>query len=564
MKQTQAQTQKTPKRHIHKFTTRLIEFSDRQVNRAMFVMLLIATTAFVINIPSIVQYFTAQPSSAFDAINPSFPPSIGGEPVPWDKAPWGNGPSDLPPDFYIVISPLEQTVDSTGSVDYIITTIRLNDFGGDISLSTATGNGGALYTEAPITYAGFLDDVLSAEEESTILTVDVANASQNKTIDFEIHGVGKIYGNDELRTSSAILNVIGSFSHPADMIFTQEQYLTATNDNEQVLDVYKEKMLFALVDKDESPGEQVYDLYVYDKDQNNIIQVTTNPVTTSWYSSLRPAAIWGNIVVWIAGDNNLYSYNIQSEESQQLTYSSSVYYHGGVDIYDGKITYFTKIVDFIGADSLVVYDIYQDNIMKQVDISPDYYLVSAKIFKDTIVWSEGSSAIDTNSATVTIYNLITDETIIITKDNLLGDRLMPSYVDIWEDLVIWKNGGYEYMYDISTGETTKLHINVNDSNNDTIPRIYSNFIVYFRLDHSANIPGQMPKYPYLYDIQGNRHYKLTGVYHQKEWFPEGVTVIPHVVINGNSENNFQITSSYRKLGTNSYDLYYIAGKKLIK
>ncbi|MBU1092322.1 hypothetical protein KJ836_01440 [Patescibacteria group bacterium] len=89
------QKQKT---HFHKFTSRLIEFSDRQVNRAMFVMLLIATTAVVINIPNIMQYFTAQPSEAFSSANPNLPPLDNGVPVPWDKAPWGTGPSDVSPD----------------------------------------------------------------------------------------------------------------------------------------------------------------------------------------------------------------------------------------------------------------------------------------------------------------------------------------------------------------------------------------------------------------------------------------------------------------------------------
>ncbi|MBU1012607.1 MAG: hypothetical protein KKG99_06355 [Bacteroidetes bacterium] len=82
------QKQKT---HFHKFTSRLIEFSDRQVNRAMFVMLLIATTAVVINIPNIMQYFTAQPSSALGVINPKFTPSMG-TPIPYsgdfDNEPW--------------------------------------------------------------------------------------------------------------------------------------------------------------------------------------------------------------------------------------------------------------------------------------------------------------------------------------------------------------------------------------------------------------------------------------------------------------------------------------------
>lgn len=55
-----------PKRHFHKFTSRLIEFSDRQVNRAMFVMLLIVTTVLVINLPNIIQYFTAHPIEAAD------------------------------------------------------------------------------------------------------------------------------------------------------------------------------------------------------------------------------------------------------------------------------------------------------------------------------------------------------------------------------------------------------------------------------------------------------------------------------------------------------------------
>ncbi|MFH1088255.1 MAG: hypothetical protein V1719_00210 [Patescibacteria group bacterium] len=468
MKQKQKQ-----KRHFHKFTSRLIEFSNRQVNRAMFVMLLIVTTVLVINVPNIVQYFTAHPSSAFDAINPSFPPSIGGTPVPWGKAPWGNGPSDdLPnPDFEISINPLRRLVFAGLDTRFEIKIDTNMGFGvandGIIELFSpeldeAMNNNKITDYRFKSEYPWPNNPIFCGPDShftvflyvDTFINTDLGNTYSN--IPFTVVGISNQTASYE-ETGGTGEYIITRNTDQARTIIKNTDWkpfgnTSTVGEGSQSGQMYENKVVFSKFN-----WTTLHDIYI--KDMST--EVTT-PICTATGEQYFPV-IYENYIAWTDYRNenpDIYMYDLSDPLAGEKNITA------GSDLSDRFSAIYGKYIVYVhGSLFEPEYSLNIYNIENQTTTVLEYAHKpgSLDIYKDKIIWTEGS---DYPHALIHLYDMSTGEEDILTAQTD-GDQ---TYAQIHKNLVVWAE---RILSGSPTNLTTKVHLYNLDNHTDTVIADYN-------------------------------------------------------------------------------------------
>ena len=194
---------------------------------------------------------------------------------------------------------------------------------------------------------------------------------------------------------------------------------------------------------------------------------------------------YGNKVVWTGDADSVHLGDISNGEDTQIASGRRL-----PDIYGNYIVYTNN---YYGQDhqndGIYLYDL---NTHNETKIANAYS--SPAIYDTKVVWSQANS---NNGYDIRKYDISTNQTNTITTTNSL---ILESELDIYGNVVVWRESSNIYMYDIASNKTTQ----VTNSGYAREPVIYENRIVYTMGD-----PYVAGSDIYMYEISTARTTRIT-------------------------------------------------------
>jgi beta propeller repeat protein len=252
-------------------------------------------------------------------------------------------------------------------------------------------------------------------------------------------------------------------------------------------DIYETKVVWSTYNNTDEIGKDYgydetanTDIYLYDIQKDEIIQITTNPA-----GQVQPK-IWGDYIVWQDNRNDgkkdmnpewdIYLYNISTGAEKLISTAEGI--HTNPNISDNKVVW---------EDGRNFHD------------------------KKEVRWG---SNLPKNNTDVYMYEINTGKEFPIANG-----PLQECNPDVYQNYIIWEDRNNNslkadiYLYDLDNGK--KIRITKNRAN-QAYPRIYNDYIVWMdeRKGISSNdviINGKMPNSDiYLYNIKSKKEYLVTG------------------------------------------------------
>ena len=461
----------------------------RNISAATLAVILVV--GIFASIPQVRNYFSSQPGEAFGIINPGVNPGTG-IPIPYDKAPWGTGPSDdLPnPVFKISIDPPRKSVFAGLDTRFEIKI--------DTNMGFGVANDGIIELFSPeldeavnsnrITdyrfkseYPWPSDPIFCGPDShftvflyiDTFINTDLGNAysyipftvigTSNQTASYEqTGGVGEYIVTSNTGSAVTIIkntdwkpfgniSTVGQDSQEGQMygdkiVFRQFSFMTlgdiymkdmstgiitpiCTNAADQWSPIIYENYIAWADDRNGNP-----DIYLYDL--SNPLAGEKNITASSSLSDWR-AAVYGQYIVYVHGsysepENSLNIYDIESQTTTVLEYAHTP---GPPDIYENKIIW-TEGSDFPYA-LVHLYNIStgEETILTTHTAGSQ---TDAQIHKNLVVWVERILSGSPTSLTtkVHLYNIDnhTDKVIADYKDT---GGIISAQTNVSDDWVIW-------------------------------------------------------------------------------------------------------------------------------